>query len=87
MFDSIGIIVLSAVILGLTQAAKLAGLKVKYAPAVAIGLGLVFGLLSLIVTPYYEVVIAGLIAGLTAVGLYSGPKKVVQVIKEAKKSK
>lgn len=71
---------LSAIILGLCEIAKKLGLPQKFTPLLAIILGILFswlsgwGLVS-------EIVIGGIVAGLTAVGLYSGPKNLIEGIK------
>ncbi len=73
----IDLIIVVPVIVGLVQAAKNAGLRIKYAPLLAIGLGIAFfttlGDLSL-----PQNLLSGIVAGLTAAGLYSGVKTVVE---------
>lgn len=65
---------LVAVVTGVTQAAKKAGLPSKYAPLCS----LVFGVITLLGVTLFEVtvsnVIIGLAVGLMASGLYSGSK-------------
>lgn len=64
--------ILLAIIIGLTEVTKRLGLKSKYAPLVAIVLSL--GLTFLTMGATKETLIAGLVVGLTSVGLYSGVK-------------
>lgn len=65
------------VIIGLVQLCKMVGLKAKYAPFLAVLLGLTFALI------YYPIslqdrVLLGLIFGLSASGLYSGSKNLTE---------
>ncbi len=65
------------VIIGLVQLAKMAGLKPKYAPFLAILLGIAFALI------YFQVsmkdrILLGLVFGLSASGLYSGSKNLAE---------
>lgn len=64
--------ILLAIIIGLTEAIKRIGLKTKYAPLCAIALSL--GLTFVTMGATTESLIAGLVVGLTSVGLYSGVK-------------
>ncbi len=65
-------LVLVAVIGGLTEAVKRAGLDSRYAPIFAIVLGLVCTYFFVGKSP--ETLMQGLVASLTASGLYSGIK-------------
>lgn len=64
----------------LVEFAKQQGLQAKYAPAAALGIGLVLGLASQLVSvipeigPWYDAAMLGIIAALSAAGLYSGGK-------------
>jgi len=70
----------SGVIVALVEGAKRAGLPTRWAPALAVALGLACGLLAhaAAVAPHlriwYEAAGAGIVLGLSAAGLYSGTK-------------
>ncbi len=73
----------SGVIVALVEGAKRAGLPVRWAPVLAVLLGLVCGLLAqaAAVAPrvhlWYEAAGTGIALGLSAAGLYSGTKTVL----------
>lgn len=64
-------------ILGLVELFKKGGLSAKYSPFIAVFFGLVFGVVYLDVAAK-EGVIVGLMLGLSASGLYSGTKNIVE---------
>lgn len=68
--------IVGALVLGLVQVAKIAGMKGKYAPALACALGIV---LSGFLGGFTATVLiqTGLVAALTAMGLYSGTKATI----------
>ena len=70
-------LIVSALVLGLVQVAKKAGMSSKYAPLLAVILGIVLaGLLGGFTA---DVCInTGLVAALSAMGLYSGAKKSIE---------
>lgn len=73
-------IVLSGLTIGLVQAIKQIGLNQKFAPLVAIAIGIA---LSVLAAPINSETITlsvfqGLIIGLTSVGLYSGVKNTIK---------
>lgn len=74
----------AVLIIVLVDLAKGYGLDSRWAPLAAIGLGILFAALGQLATQYpgfalwYEIVIVGLVTGLTAAGLYSGQKAVRQ---------
>jgi len=69
--------ILCAIVLGLTEVAKRAGLPSKYSPIAAILLALGFNFLVLMIgETNQELLINSLIAGLSAMGLYSGGKAI-----------
>ena len=76
--------VLAAIILGLCEIAKKLGLSTKYVPLLAIVLGILFSWIAGW-QGVSEIILGGIVAGLTAVGLYSGPKNVVEGIRNKKK--
>ncbi len=68
--------ILVALIIGITEVIKRAtGLKKRYVPAMAIGVGLVIAFIGNYLTGLIGVtILQGLIAGLLSVGLFSGVK-------------
>lgn len=62
------------VIMALVELAKMLGLNQKFAPVVAVVLGLIAGFAYLAPGDPAKAVLFGLVAGLTSVGLYSGVK-------------
>jgi hypothetical protein len=73
----------SGVIVALVEGAKRAGLPVRWAPVLAVTLGLACGLMAQLaaVAPrvhiWYEAAGAGIALGLSAAGLYSGTKAIL----------
>ena len=71
---------IAAVIVGLVELAKGQGLPSRYAPVLAVCLGLAFATLGKLDDPsigrWLEVELLGLITGLSASGLYSGTRAV-----------
>jgi len=80
MNTEISIGVIAAITLGLVQVVKQLGLPAKLTPLVALIFGLGLSALTVSITnlSWPLVVICGLIAGLTAVGAYSGVKNTVK---------
>ena len=68
--DITNIGIITAIVLGLTQADKMAGEKSKFAPFVAIVVGVGVALLFAPVSK--EVIVTGLVSALSAMGLWSG---------------
>lgn len=70
----------SGVIVALVEGAKRLGMPARWAPLVAVCLGLVCGVLAHAaavtprVHPWYEAAGGGIVIGLSAAGLYSGAK-------------
>lgn len=60
------------------------GVDAKLAPIIAVCLGLIFSIVYSFYgdTVLYEAIIMGLIVGLGAVGLYSGPKNTIEKFKK-----
>ncbi len=74
--------VLVAVVIGLVEAAKRIGVPEKFAPLVSLILGLGLSFLGFVANPdLASTIIGGIIIGLSAVGLYSGTKNIVEGIK------
>jgi L-lactate permease len=67
-------IALIPVIVALVGLAKRLGLNQKFAPVVAIVLGIIAGFVYLAPDDPAKAVLLGLVAGLSSVGLYSGVK-------------
>ena len=61
-----------AVIIGIVQAFKMAGVNSRYAPIISLVLGILFFGVTKGITP--ESLFDGIIAGLSASGLFSGLK-------------
>lgn len=64
------------VIIGLTQAIKLLGLPKKYIPTTALVIGVCWAFLSVGVST--ATAVAGIIAGLVSVGLFSGTRATLE---------
>ncbi len=73
--------ILSAVIVGLVQVAKSIGLPAKWSALVAVCLGVLGGFLWLSPGDWRGAVLGGIIAGLTASGLYSGGKATAEAVR------
>lgn len=61
---------ITAIVIGLTEVVKKAGLNSRYAPLVALLLGV--GVSFLFAAVSKESVVTGIVAALSAMGLYSG---------------
>ncbi len=64
-------------ITALVQLFKIAGLRAKYAPFLAVLLGIIFGVFYFSST-VKEGILIGLVIGLSASGLYSGSKNMME---------
>ncbi|WP_338749229.1 hypothetical protein [Bacillus sp. FJAT-52991] len=73
--------VIIPLILGMVELLKRAGFPTKYSPIVAVFLGILFGVFYLD-QGVKQGIIIGLILGLSATGLYSGSKNVIETKKE-----
>lgn len=67
-------IVLTAAVLGIVQACKIAGLPAKYSPIVAIIVGAIMYVAVAGISP--EHIVTGVVIGLSAVGLYESGSRV-----------
>lgn len=76
MFEFYDIIVIP-IITGLVQVLKMAGVRAKYAPLMAILFGVLFGVFYFS-TSIKEGILIGLVVGLSASGLYSGSKNMLE---------
>lgn len=66
--------IITAIVIGLVQAAKQLGLPTKYAPLTAIVLGVACTMVAAFFTASAGIIFTGLVIGLSACGLYSGVK-------------
>lgn len=67
-------IVMTAAVLGIVQACKIAGLPAKYSPIVAILVGAVMYVAVAGISP--EHIVTGVVIGLSAVGLYESGTRI-----------
>lgn len=74
MFENIAVAI--AVITGLTQVVKKAGIKTKYIPLVAVLFGIIYAIA--VVGLEAQAIVNGIIAGLTSVGLYRTGQKLTE---------
>ena len=75
---SIQFVILIPVILGLVQAAKIAGLNTRFAPLLSIALGVVGAfVVQWSLADAGVAIIQGIIGGLSAAGLWSGTRAVL----------
>jgi hypothetical protein len=75
-------LIIIPIILGVVEVVKRAGLPARFAPLVSLILGLFFGIFY--IDSWKEGVIFGLVAGLSATGLYSGSKNMMSSKNKAK---
>ena len=75
MFEIYNVAVIPLII-GIVELFKRGGLPAKYAPFVSVFFGLLFGIFY-IASNVKEGIIVGLMIGLSATGLYSGTKNVM----------
>lgn len=68
-------LILVPVVVGLTQAIKATGVDTRWSPLVAVALGIIGAIIFAGLS--WGAVIGGIVAGLTAAGLFSGVKKTV----------
>jgi len=74
--------ILTAVVIGLVEVAKKLGMSEKFAPLLALILGLGFAFMDFTANAdLTQTIVGGIIIGLSAVGLYSGTKNVIEGIK------
>ena len=67
---------LVGLIMALVEAAKRTGFPARYSPILALALGIAAGVFWVFPGDYVQGVWAGIVMGLSAIGLYSGPKNV-----------
>lgn len=76
--------VLIPVVLGLVEVFKRLGLPSQWAPLASVVLGLIAGFFYLAPGDPATAVLSGLVVGLAAMGLWSGPKSVARGIRGLK---
>lgn len=84
MFDFQDITVVTAVVMGLSEVAKKLGLNAKIVPIFNLVVGVVAGCVYMNPGDLKAGVFSGVIVGLSASGLYSGAKNVIQEITKDK---
>jgi hypothetical protein len=75
-------IALIPLVIGLSEAIKRIGFNAKFIPVIDLILGLVAGLVFLSPGDLKDGIIQGICIGLSASGLYSGTKNIVQELKQ-----
>lgn len=81
-FNAYGIAIVPLIIVLVALAVRL-GLNRKYAPVAALALGVAAGFIYLAPGEPKKAILYGIVAGLSAVGLYSGVKNVGQGLTES----
>ena len=71
-----------ALTIALVQFAKMLGLPAKFAPILAIVVGVVEGFIAFGLDDPVKSIVLGLVAGLSAIGIWSGTKNVVEGMKK-----
>lgn len=80
----ITIVVLAAVVVGLVEAIKKVGVGDRFLPLIALGLGVLVAIVGaelIGLLTWQEILITGLVLGLSSMGLYSGGKALTNVEK------
>ncbi|ADD02629.1 hypothetical protein TthWC1_1571 [Thermoanaerobacter thermohydrosulfuricus WC1] len=74
------------IIIGITELAKQVGLPKKYAGFFSVVVGIIGGIAISFFgdSEVAKNIVSGLVAGLTAVGLWSGTKNTIEALKEGK---
>jgi len=72
--------VLTAIVVGLVQVAKGLSLPSRFAPVLALllGVGLSFLAMGPLALTWVDAIVQGLVVGLSSVGLYSGVKNTIE---------
>lgn len=77
MFEMYDILIIP-LILGVVELFKIGGMKAKYSPFVAVFFGIVLGVVYLTDFDWKQGILIGVMLGLSATGLYSGGKNVIE---------
>ena len=72
-------LVIIPIILGIVEVLKRSGLPIKYSPLASLLLGILFGVFF--IDSFKEGLIVGMMVGLSATGLYSGSKNLMELNK------
>ncbi|SHF14009.1 hypothetical protein SAMN05444392_10886 [Seinonella peptonophila] len=75
-------VIIIGLITGLVSLLKEVGLPHKWAPLFALFCGLFFGVVYLSYGSLLQGIYTGLILGLGSIGLYSGPKNLIEKVKK-----
>jgi len=79
--DEANLLIVIAVVSAIVELIKLLNFPKKFSLILTIALGLGFNLLFVKNADVAQIILDGLIIGLSAIGLYSGPKNLVEGIK------
>ncbi|MBO0994631.1 hypothetical protein [Bacillus sp. SD088] len=71
-------VLLIPLIVGLVEAFKIAGVGKRFLPLIAIGVGIVIGIVYVTEYDLKQGILVGTILGLSASGLYSGTKNTIE---------
>lgn len=71
-------VIIIPIIIGLIEVLKNLGMSIKYSPLLSVVLGLIFSFLCNTDIEISNIIIQGLICGLSACGLYSGSKTLIE---------
>lgn len=74
--------VVTATIMALVQVIKAMGLPSKWAPVPSLVLGIAAGVLYLDPSDWQRGILVGIVAGLSAMGAWSGPKAVTEAVRQ-----
>ncbi|MCJ7843440.1 hypothetical protein MUB24_21695 [Lederbergia sp. NSJ-179] len=77
MFEIYDVLVIPLII-GLVEAFKIAGVSKRFLPLIAIGVGIVIGIVYMTELNLKQGILVGIILGLSASGLYSGTKNTIE---------
>jgi len=75
MYEFYSLVVIPLIV-GVVEVLKRAGLPIKYAPLTSLAIGFFFGVFF--IESFKEGIIVGMMVGLSATGLYSGSKHIMQ---------
>ena len=87
MFDFTDVTVVIAVIVGLSELVKRIGVNPKFIPIVNIIIGILAGIVYTNPGDFKAGIFTGIVMGLSASGLYSGTKNMVQAIQAPENNK
>ena len=78
-----GVGIITAIVFGFVAVIKALGINKKFAPVFAVVFGLIFTFMAYFIKDIglLNAILGGIIIGLSAVGLWSGPKNVLEGLK------